>query len=314
MTLLLLTCRDDFDVPELVAAALQSLGCRALRVDSDLFPGVHALSVDEAGWHLQVDGVAVDEVSAVWCRRRWPGVGLAVAPQWRPGCAAQGRGLLSAWLRDPHVHVVNNVDAEDIAEDKVLQLRVARGLGFAVPETLVSNEPGRVRAFVDVVRQNGGRVVTKLLTPLLTSMAAQDGFFYTAAVDDLALAHVDEVIHAPQIFQRAIDKVLELRVQVIGAEVFVGALPATSQDWRQQREGTWQHHSLSATTANRCLSLVKALGLVTGAIDLLVDAEGTEWFLEVNPSGEWGFLQAELGLHIAQALALELVAAQRGRR
>ncbi|MDP2342525.1 MAG: MvdC family ATP-grasp ribosomal peptide maturase [Deltaproteobacteria bacterium] len=314
MTVLLLTCRDDFYVPELVVDAVRALGLPVLRVDSDLFPGVHALSIDDAGrWHLEAAGVVVDDVTAVWCRRRWPGAGLTVDERWRAGCVAQGQRLMGAWLRALGGRVVNDVDAEDAAEDKVLQLRVARGLGFQIPETLISNDPARVRAFVDVVRRGGGRVITKLLAPLLSSMQAADGFFYTANVDDDDLSHVADVIHAPQIFQRAIDKTLELRVQVVGAteqeaQVFCGALPATVQDWRLQQGARWQHHTLSTTTTARCRALIQSLGLVTGAIDLLVDGEGREWFLEVNPAGEWGFLQAELGLPIAEALARVLSA------
>ncbi len=303
MTVLLLTCRDDFYVPELVADAVRALGHPVLRVDSDLFPGSHTLSIEHNQWHLRAGGVAVDDVTAVWCRRRWPGLGLRVDEQWRWGCAAQGRSLMGAWLRDLGHRVVNAVDAEDAAEDKVLQLRLAGELGFFIPKTLVSNDAERVRAFFHGVHGAGGQVVTKLLAPLVASMKGDAGFFYTAKVVDDDLRFVDDVIHAPQIFQQAIDKELELRVQVIGDDVFVGALAATAQDWRLQKAGAWRPYTLSLETSARCLALVKKLGLVTGAVDLLVDVDGAEWFLEINPAGEWGFLQHELGLPIAQSLA-----------
>lgn len=315
MTVLLLTCRDDFYVPDLVAHAVRALGHDVARVDTDLFPGAHTLSVGDDGWHVRVAGAgAIDDVSAIWSRRRWPGLGLMVEPRFHAGCAAQGRSLMAAWLKDPGCRVVNDVAAEDAAEDKVLQLRVARALGFLVPDTLVSNEPERVRGFVEGIRGQGGRVVTKLLSPLIASVRADDGFFYTHEVFDDDLAFISDVIHAPQIFQRAIDKHLELRVQVVSDDVFVGALAAAengepgAQDWRQQQGGVWQHHALSTTTTARCVALVRSLGLVTGAVDLLVDVDGREWFLEVNPAGEWGFLQAELGLPIAAAIARALVA------
>jgi D-alanine-D-alanine ligase-like ATP-grasp enzyme len=50
---------------------------------------------------------------------------------------------------------------------------------------------------------------------------------------------------------------------------------------------------------------VRRLGLRFGGIDLLVDADGRHWFCELNPNGEWGWLQAA-GLPIADAVALEL--------
>ena len=38
-----------------------------------------------------------------------------------------------------------------------------------------------------------------------------------------------------------------------------------------------------------CLELLKELGLTFGAIDL-VEAQGHMYFIEVNPTGEWGWL------------------------
>lgn len=341
MTVVVLTCSDDVWVPDVVVAAVARRGGRALRVDSDRFPGAGvALSVeDDGGWHLRVDGTSI-EVDGLWARRRWAGLGVleghkdgaaAVDARFASGAAAQGRALLHAWLRAlpgrggaAGIRVVNDVDAEDRAEDKVLQLRLARALGFALPETLISNEPARVRAFVDDVRSRGGRVVTKLLVPLVQRMQGPLGpgpgdFFYTADVDDDDLADdlADDVapgagalaslVHAPQIFQRKIDKRLELRVQVVGDDVFCGALPALARDWRLQQTGAWQKHALSPTTTERCLRLCRELGLVTGAIDLLVDSRSDEHFLELNPAGEWGFLERDLGFPIGDAIAAQLV-------
>jgi len=41
--------------------------------------------------------------------------------------------------------------------------------------------------------------------------------------------------------------------------------------------------------------------LYFGAIDI-VEHEGRFWFLEVNPNGEWGWLQKPNGVPIAEAL------------
>ena len=49
--------------------------------------------------------------------------------------------------------------------------------------------------------------------------------------------------------------------------------------------------------------MMDAAGLVTGSIDLMVPDDGPPVFLEVNPQGEWGMLQHQLGLDIAGALA-----------
>jgi glutathione synthase/RimK-type ligase-like ATP-grasp enzyme len=308
--IVVLTIADDVYVPDLVVAAVAARGHDVVRVDSDDFPGGHRVTVDEGGaWSFVDRGGAVVDASVVWSRRRWPGTRSVVDERYAAGAAAQARALFHAWLRDRGDEVVNAVDAEDRAEDKVLQLRLARELGFSVPETLISNDPDRVRGFVDDVRADGGAVVTKLLVPLLSSMQGSAGFFFTAEVDDAALADIDAVVHAPQIFQRRVDKQLELRVQVVGDRVFCGALAASAVDWRLQQRGTWTQHALPPSTSERCLQLCRDLGLVTGAIDLVVDQAGAERFLEINPAGEWGFLQRDTDEDIAGAIADVLVAA-----
>ena len=45
------------------------------------------------------------------------------------------------------------------------------------------------------------------------------------------------------------------------------------------------------------------LGLVFGVVDLICTPGGEHVFLEVNPAGEWGMLQRDLGLPISEAIA-----------
>ncbi len=56
-----------------------------------------------------------------------------------------------------------------------------------------------------------------------------------------------------------------------------------------------------------CRALVRALNLRFGAIDL-VRCDGKVWFLEINPTGEWAWLEHVFGDRIASAIADELTA------
>jgi len=51
---------------------------------------------------------------------------------------------------------------------------------------------------------------------------------------------------------------------------------------------------------------MRARGLGCGAIDLVRARDGSHPFLEVHPVGEWGMLERDLGLPIADAVAEEL--------
>jgi glutathione synthase/RimK-type ligase-like ATP-grasp enzyme len=105
---------------------------------------------------------------------------------------------------------------------------------------------------------------------------------------------------------------------VVGERCFVGAINASRSvegqvDWRRARPGEvhWEKGELPPEVAERLVRLVAELGLVYGAADFIVTPEGRHVFLEVNPGGEWGMLEKDLGLPIAAALAGALASAGR---
>ena len=53
---------------------------------------------------------------------------------------------------------------------------------------------------------------------------------------------------------------------------------------------------LDNTTSERCIRLVKSLDLRYGAIDLVIERNGAITFLEVNPTGEWYWIEHETQL------------------
>jgi glutathione synthase/RimK-type ligase-like ATP-grasp enzyme len=208
------------------------------------------------------------------------------------------------------VRWVNPLDAGTAAEDKPRQLRLARELGLSVPRTLVTNDPEAVRAF----REEVGPLVTKMLTPLSQSMGKAELFVRTSAVRDEDLADLSGLALAPMVFQERIRKQRELRVACVGNRCFAGALDASRSaagqvDWRAARpdEVRWEHAELDADLAARLARLVSALGLAYGAADLIETPSGETVFLELNPGGEWGMLERDLGLPIGAALAEELL-------
>jgi MvdC family ATP-grasp ribosomal peptide maturase len=322
---LLLTHSADHYTVDRVAQEVSRLGARPLRVDTDGFPSELELTTA-----LREEGSEVvlrtatgeqlgEEIRAVWLRRLGlPRLDEALEPAWREGCVRESRAAFEGFLDGLDAagcRFINPLDAERAAHNKLYQLRLARALGLEVPRTLVTNDPARVRAFFEQVR---GRLVAKLLTPLSQSMDGSQPFVYTSAIGPEHLEALEELRHCPMVFQERIDKARELRVAVVGGRCFVGAIDASSSvtgqvDWRRAgpTECHWEPGELPAEVAARLEQLVAALGLVYGAVDLIVTPDGRHVFLEVNPGGEWGMLEHELGLPIAAALAETLVTESR---
>ena len=51
------------------------------------------------------------------------------------------------------------------------------------------------------------------------------------------------------------------------------------------------------------LEFMKRLGLVFGAIDMKIDDKGNYFFLEVNPAGQWIYIEMETGQPITECIS-----------
>ncbi len=317
---LILTHRADYYTVDRVAQELALRGARAVRVDTDRFPtrvrisarlspggDVHELATD-------TDRVRAEEVRAVWMRHLWPPCfeGEELDPAFLNGCIGESAAAFEGFLDSvSHAHWINPIAQDRAAANKLLQLRVAREVGLAVPRTLVTNDPEALRAFYD---ETAGDLVAKLLTRLTTSMEKTPFNVPTSLVSAEDVEQGELLRYSPMVFQERVPKDVELRVACVDGECFVGAIDASRSsagrvDWREAdpAQASWERGELPDDTAERLRGLMRTLGLAYGAVDLIRTPEGRHVFLEVNPNGEWGMLEHDLGLPIAAALARALL-------
>lgn len=316
----LLTHSGDYYTVDLVSEALTRRGVRPVRLNTDLFPSSVRLSARAGDGRAALlsteEGtqVSASEVRAVWARKLWtPRLDEDLDARFREMCVRESAAALEGFLDALHgARWVNDAERQRAAENKQRQLRVAARAGLRVPRTLVTNDPAAAREFY---AETGGRTVAKLLRPLTVSMDAAPVFMYTSRVGEEDLAHADALRHSPMVFQELIPKERELRVAWVAGRAFAGALDArgTSRgqtDWRRAAPGEceWQAAELPAEVTRGLAAMMSGLGLDFGAIDLIHTPAGEHVFLEVNPAGEWGMLERDLGLPIAEAIADALLA------
>jgi hypothetical protein len=91
---------------------------------------------------------------------------------------------------------------------------------------------------------------------------------------------------------------------VVGRRVFAVRIDSGLLDWRKD------YSALSYTVVDLPHHVDKALlayldhfGLVSGSFDFAVDRAGGLWWLELNPNGQWGWLEESTGLRMAAAFA-----------
>ncbi len=191
---------------------------------------------------------------------------------------------------------------------KAPQLQRARALGFQIPPTLFTNDP---QCFLDFYREHDGRIVSKITgTMNLRRYTGPEFARYTEPVSTRDVAYARSVAYCPMIFQAYVPKRLELRITVVGSRVFAAEIHSqvtnrTKHDWRHYDLAATPHreHALPERIARLCRALVQELDLLYGAIDMILTPDGEYVFLEINPSGEYGWIEDLTGLPISAAIA-----------
>ena len=195
------------------------------------------------------------------------------------------------------------------AGHKILQLRVAQHLGFHIPPTLVSQSPREIREFRAAV---GKPLAAKLVAkgPPVAPTVEEQYVVFTQLLDDTDLDDEKTLAACVTMYQPYVAKKFELRVTVVGDEVFACRIDSqaseqTQIDWRRYDLDNTPHSTylLDSDTRKKCLELVKYFGLAFGAIDLIVTPQDELVFLEINPNGQWGWIEELTGMPISEAVA-----------
>ncbi|QNI04083.1 hypothetical protein HXW73_14735 [Halomonas sp. SH5A2] len=193
------------------------------------------------------------------------------------------------------------------AEDKPRQLMLATEIGFNVPHAQITNDIASVREIV-----TAGPAIGKPLRQALIS-GDNERVIFTTRLETLRDSDEEAIALAPLIAQTEIKKQYDVRVTVVGSQVFSTAIKSqeheeTTVDWRQGSRPDLKHEciELPSEVEEQCLAMMKRLNLRYGAIDLICDQLGKLWFLEINPNGQWAWIENLTGYPIAAAIVDEL--------
>lgn len=279
----------------------------------DLTPGTRL------EWRITFsDGQALDDetVSAVYFRQpRSP-----LAPD---DIAESDRGFAERELKETLRGLWRLIDERKwlnhprrlwLASNKPEQLSVAAKLGFRLPETCITRSR---KELADFFAHHKGRIICK---------AVKNGFSHEDMIVTLAMTrrvekdYVDnfaDYAAVPMIYQREIAKKVDVRVTIVGDRLFATAIHSqenaeTEVDWRLWDVGTFdlkhQPIKLPSDVAAQCRSITAHYGLNYAAIDLICGADGHYYFLEVNPNGQWAWIEQKAGYPVRDALIDSLIA------
>lgn len=303
-----------------MAATLSELGTDPFVLDLSSFPASSTLTYDYQGSDVAIQVgergslQALGEFGAAWWRRPQHvdtsliadhAENLFAQGEWDEALSALWPMLDVFWVNEPHI--------DRLASRKGWQLKVAKSMGMSIPRTLITTDPDRANDFVQAC---GGpdRTVYKSFS------ATHAAWRETRRLRPDELQKLDMVRVAPVIFQEYVPAGVDLRVTVIGENIFPAAIHSADTDYPTDfrmslgRGVRIEPATLPQDIQSALLALMRRLGLVYGAIDLRRTPEDEHVFLEVNTAGQWLFVEEATDQPIAHTFATLLAkeAATRG--
>lgn len=248
------------------------------------------------------------DITAIWYRRPShieitsssdQGENVYMAGEW----AEALEGFLA---HVPREKWINYPACNASASHKIEQLTRARFFGLAVPKTLVTQDPASLLAFSDQLNND---IVVKPLASGLLRRGEAITLIYTSqvCVEDLAASEL--VKSCPTLFQERIDKLYDVRVTVVDTKLHATALMPKDSNRppldirRDNMQGVdYRAITLPPDLIHTLIDLVISYQLRFAAIDLAISTDGKWVFFELNPNGQWAWLDLVGGQDIATSL------------
>lgn len=311
---LILTNKTDITA-DFVVIELQKRGREYIRFNTEDFPGRTFGSIcptddhNACSFENNKGKFNLNEISSIWYRR--PGIPLpddTITDQGiRAFCSKESNEFLETiWFFFKGLWV-SYPPSIFHAQNKLYQLGIAKRLGFQVPRTLSTNDPRKAMEFIKTALS---KVVVKAVRQGVLKVGDQENVIFTNEVTEKDIEALMDVKYCPVIFQEYIPKRFDLRVTVVGSRVFAVEIHPNSKvlnsefDWRRGDQETllYRIHTLPEDIESLCVNLLEALDLNFGAIDLVYSDTGDYFFLEINPNGQWAWLEQKLGISISGSL------------
>jgi glutathione synthase/RimK-type ligase-like ATP-grasp enzyme len=237
----------------------------------DAFVGVYNRMLDDQSLP-EVQNLPADHIDRIKCHRI--------------------HDALLQWMEITPARVINRMAAMAANSSKPYQMQLIRKHGFAIPETLITNDPELARQFY----HQHGQVIYKSASgvrSIVASLKPED------------FARLERIRWCPTQFQVQVMGE-NIRVHVIGEQVYATRIQTDAVDYRYAgRQGSSAELDaveLDLELSRHCVGMARSMGLAFAGIDLMLTDEDIYCF-EVNPNPGFSYYENITSQPIARAVA-----------
>lgn len=325
MSVLIITCKGD-PHPTEVIQLLKERSVSVFRLNTDTFLVDYDLSWNSdllnEGFILRNihTGLTLkeSEITSVWFRRNFKPAKVRYPNQEEEVSnhnLTEAQGFLEYLYNELYDKFsIGNYVFDDIADSKLYQIKIAKKVGFDVPETCYSN---RKEDIMKIVHKYEWIVLKSIKNNAIISEDGNQHVFFAQKVKSEDLFRLPEESFAQTInfIQPYIEKAFELRVTVVCDDIFACRLDSQEMDnnhgkidWRQGLEHGLKHYiyELPNYIKEACKEYLRLMHLNFGCFDFIVTPDGNYVFLECNPNGQWLWIEKFTGMPISESIARHL--------
>jgi len=317
--LLIITNRHDLASDYLIHR-LREINISFARFNTDQYPETVLIDIEfnQSGFDYTLtlgdQRIASSAVTSVYFRQ-------PIAPTFREDATEVERlfaetelleTMRSLWRAIPEELWLNHPKKLWIAANKVEQLLAAQKIGFNIPETLITSSQERIR---DFFTKKNGKVVAKAVKHGFMRSGDKVLLAGTQILPDDFLNQLECFAQVPMTFQEKLEIDVDIRVVVVGDSVFPASIAAKQNpeitDWRISDivgdEIVYDRINLPEEIRQKCLDITRYFHLNYSSIDLVKDQQGNFIFLELNPNGQWGWIEQNLDYPIRNTIIDKLL-------
>jgi len=315
--ILIITHSRDNECVANVTRFLEEKNAEVIRFDVDYYPTGASLSTLFKDGRLQIllqvgdKTIHLEDITAAWFRRAYRvghELNTILDKEYLPATIGEVKHTLFGMIEGLECFQLGRPSLYRRLDSKEMQLKVAVACGLQIPATCISNDPAQVKAFIQSL---GKPAISKMQSSFAIYRDDTEHVVFTNEVSPDDLGDVDSVQYCPMTFQEKIEKKLELRITIAGNDVYAFSIDSQKEDnaktdWR--KEGVtlinqWQPYTLPSAVEQSLLQLMDKLGLLYGAIDVIVTPDDQYYFLEVNAAGEFFWIDRLCEHKISESIA-----------
>ncbi|MEN4761727.1 MULTISPECIES: MvdD family ATP-grasp ribosomal peptide maturase [unclassified Chryseobacterium] len=294
--------KDNFSI-EKVTEYIEKNGCEVIRFDVDLYPLKNKLttSFQDGKWNTILETpeakYRLDDIAAIWYRRAYNiGEGLReeLDPKFFGAAMGEIRNTLFGFIESVDAYSLGKPSVYRRLDSKEEQLKIADKIGLKIPESCLTNNADEAKEFI-LKHKN---VIAKMQTGFAIYEDGVENVVFTNVVSEDKLEELDSLLYCPMQFQKMIEKKKELRVTVVGRDVYAFEIDSQQSedakiDWRKDGVNLidkWIQTELPKDIEDKVLELLDVYHVDYGALDIIVSPEDEYYFIEINAAGEFFWL------------------------